>query len=197
MMKSLLIVDDDDALRGEIAFALAKHYTLFEAHSYESALGVLELRGVDIALVDLGLPPYENTHKIGKKLVEYILLYSHAKVIVLTGQESSEYAKELINLGVFDYLYKPIEFPNLLDALKRASFFIEHESRNSESIRVTFNVDVEEGLKKSSEEAQRQLLLGVLKETGFNINQSAKMLGISRENCYYFLKKFNITRSDV
>ncbi len=197
-MKKLLLVDDDIALVKQLSFALSSLYDVLEAHNRQSAFEIIEQKHIDIALVDLGLPPFENSHKEGKIIVTKLLEETEAKVIVLTGQENREYPKELIALGVFDYLFKPIEIPSLLDALKRASLFIDNQQQEDSShIKLTLDASLEDGLKNVSSEAQKQLLLKVLKKTGFNVNKTAKILGISRENCYYFLKKFDIKRSDV
>lgn len=197
-MKKLLLVDDDISLLKQLSFALANDYDVIEAQNREEALAIIDNERIDIALVDLGMPPFENTHREGRIIINKLLEESGAKVLVLTGQESKEYSQELIKTGVFDYLFKPIEMPTLLEALRRASFFIDNEQNEDENqIQLSFATSLKEGLKGSSDEAQKQLLLKVLYKTRFNINQTARILGISRENCYYFLKKFDIRRPDV
>ena len=197
-MKKLLLVDDDVALRKQFCFALQKDYKVYEADSFKEALEIIKNIEFDIAMVDLGLPPHENSYLEGKAVILELMGKSHAKIVVLTGQESNEYAKELINIGVFDYLLKPLDIATLISSLKRASFFINNETNSDENrVTLSFNANFEDGLKGTSDEAQKQLLLAVLKKTDFNINQSAKILNISRENCYYFLKKFGIERLDA
>ena len=194
-MKTLLLVDDDKALRSQFAFALSGMYEIFEAETKEEAYGIIQEKSISIALIDLGLPPYENSDVEGRAIISKLLFEQNSKVIVLTGQDSPTYAQELIELGVFDYLLKPIEMPTLLSALQRADFFIENEKkREDENIQLSFSVDPKSGLKASSEEAQKQLLISILNRTNFNIYQSAKLLNSSRENIYYFIKKFQIER---
>jgi len=194
-MKKLLLVDDDAALRKQFCFALENEYKLYEASNKQEALDIIAKETIDIALVDLGLPPFENTHHEGRLIISALKESLETKIIVLTGQQSSKYAKELIEIGVFDYLLKPVDIPTLLASLKRASFFIDNElDPKHESVKLSFSTNLADGLKGSSDEAQKQLLLSVLNKTNFNINQSSKILGISRENCYYFLKKFHIKR---
>ena len=198
MMKTLLIVDDDIAIVKQIAFALSQKYRIFEALSIEEALHIIDTETIDIALVDLGLPPHENDYTYGNIVITKLLETTNAKVIVLTGQSDESYPKELIQKGVFDYIHKPVDMSFLASAIDRASFFLENELLSENEIKLSFSTSLQDGLKASSEEAQRQLLLKVLKQTGFNISKTAKLLNISRENCYYFLKKFHIERpSDV
>ena len=195
---TLLLVDDDDALRNQFIFALEKKFDILEAGNREKAFDLIQNSTINIAIVDLGLPPYENSYQEGRLIIIKLLEVSHAKIIVLTGQESHEYAKELLAMGVFDYLLKPVSIANIINSLDRALFFIENEeTKDSDTLELSFDINIKDGLKSSSDEAQKQMLLQVLKQTNFNINKSAKLLGASRENIYYFLKKFNIQRPDA
>jgi len=197
-MQTLLLVDDDIAILKQLSFTFSGEFNVVEAQSREEAYKIIESSlEIDIALVDLGLPPYENSIVEGKLVVEKLLESTLSKVLILTGQESKEYPQELIEMGVFDYLQKPIEIPMLKQALQRASFFKDNESNSQESVKLSFKASLKDGLKGSADEAQKQLLHKILKQTSFNINQTSKILGISRENCYYFLKKFKIERPDV
>ena len=194
-MKNLLLVDDDTAILKQLSFALGSHYHIFEAKNTQEAFGIIEKHHIDIALVDLGLPPFENSHREGRIIINKLLQESDAKVLVLTGQEDEDYPKELIEMGVFDYIGKPVAIPSLLQSLKRASFFIDNTTtKEKDSVTLLFQTSLEDGLKGSADKAQKELLTRVLHQTHFNVNQTAKILGISRENCYYFLKKFGIER---
>jgi transcriptional regulator with GAF, ATPase, and Fis domain len=51
-------------------------------------------------------------------------------------------------------------------------------------------------LKAVREDAEERLVRQVLKDTEFNVYQSAARLGVKRESIYYFLKKFGIKRED-
>jgi DNA-binding NtrC family response regulator len=193
-MKKLLMVDDDISIIKQLSFAFAKEYEIIEATNTKDALSIIEQNSIDIALVDLGLAPFENSYREGRIIISKLFSSSNAKIIVLTGQESKEYSKELINDGVFDYILKPSSIETIHSALQRASFFIDNEENDENKIELRFQTSIDDGLKASSDEAQKQLLLKVLNKTGFNIQQTSKILNISRENCYYFLKKFNIKR---
>lgn len=196
-MKKLLLIDDDIALRTQFSFILKNDYEVYEASNYIEAFDIIKNIKLDIALVDLGLPPSINSNEEGKKVINALKELKNVKIIVLTGQESKEYAKELLGMGVFDYLLKPLDIPTLISALKRASFFIDNEVCDENCIKLSFDANLEDGMKNISDEAQKQLLLVALKKNDFNIAKSAKMLGISRENCYYFIRKFGIEREDA
>jgi DNA-binding NtrC family response regulator len=194
-MKKLLLVDDDTAILKQLSFTFSKEYNVLEASSRDEAFEHLtENKDIDIALIDLGLPPHENSNREGRLIISKLLNTTHAKVLVLTGQECQEYAQEALEMGVFDYIFKPIDMPTLLHAIQRATFFIDNMPEEQKEIRLNITTNPEDGLKASADEAQKQLLTKVLNKTDFNVNQTSKILGISRENCYYFLKKFRISR---
>ncbi|RME40583.1 MAG: sigma-54-dependent Fis family transcriptional regulator, partial [Planctomycetota bacterium] len=46
-------------------------------------------------------------------------------------------------------------------------------------------------------ESERAMIVQALKDTGWNQTQAARLLGISRDNLRYRLKKYNITRKDT
>ncbi len=196
MKKKLLLVDDDIAILKQLTFALQIHYDVIEASSKEEACELIQKHAqeLDMALVDLGLPPFENSHTQGRAIIAHLLEKTDAKVLVLTGQSNPLYPQELIAMGVFDYISKPIQIAELMTSLQRAAFFIDNKPTLENNIRLEFQTSLEDGLKGSADKAQKELLTKILQQTNFNINQTAKILGISRENCYYFLKKFNINR---
>ena len=88
---------------------------------------------------------------------------------------------------------------DILQAIRRALLFFRKEKALSAEgmTRLQLNAIVADGLKAVREEAEEKLVRQVLKDTGFNIYQSAAKLGVKRESIYYFLKKFEITRDEL
>ena len=192
----LLIVEDDIALRSQIVFAFEVEYEIKEANDRKEAEEILKNEFFELALIDLGLPPYEQTATEGEKIVSYITQHYNTKVIVLTGQSSENAAKNLVKNGIFDYLVKPANMQDLKKSLKRAEFFYKKESEIEKDgvFKISLDADINNSFKDIGDEAQKQFLLKVLKETDFNIYKTAKILGTKRENIYYFIKKFGIHR---
>jgi len=46
------------------------------------------------------------------------------------------------------------------------------------------------------EEAEKNFVLKVLRDTNFNIYKAAKLLNVKRESIYYFMKKFGFKREE-
>ena len=189
---NLLLIDDDQALRSQIRFSIENLFEeVFEAGDKETSLSLLENEPIDIALVDLHLIGPHDGVEIANETVEQGI-----KTIIFTANRSEETTKELIKNGVFDYINKPVEIPLLKEALKRAMLFCENERKLAEEnvYHVSMNLDLKSGIKKSLSSVEKDLLIKVLKQNDFNIYHTAKVLNIKRENIYYFMKKYNITR---
>jgi DNA-binding NtrC family response regulator len=195
----ILIIEDDPALRIMLRGILElQDFIVSEAES--SADGLAKLRAdatITVIILDLGLPPH--AHDITEGITTLKAIQSDilpVKVIVLTGQDQEAAALEAIREGAFDFLAKPASADTILRAVRRAILFLQKERElGAQGItRIAINAQISEGLKGVRMDAEERLVRQILKETGFNVNQSAKRLGIKRENIYYFLKKFGIER---
>ncbi len=58
-MVSILLVEDDAALRKQIRFSLENTYSIFEAGNRKEAVDALKPNKIDVVILDLGLPPHE------------------------------------------------------------------------------------------------------------------------------------------
>lgn len=199
---SILLVDDDEALRQSLRFVLEMHqYQVLEADSRKAALAVIAERpDLEVMLLDLGMPPSVHGPEEGLAVIREASVSMHAvKIIVLTGQDEEKSALDAIREGAFDFLAKPARVEDILQAVRRALLFYRKERTLSEEgmTRLQLNAVVADGLKAVREEAEEKLVRQVLRDTGFNIYQSAARLGVKRESIYYFLKKFEISRDEL
>jgi DNA-binding NtrC family response regulator len=197
----ILTVEDDPGLRAMLVMMLELHgYAAVEADCREAALARLDdTPQIRVVLLDLGLPPLPNETSEG---IATLCAIQHAslpvKVIVLTGQDQDAAALAAVREGAFDFLPKPVAAPAILMAVQRALLFVQKEGELSQQgvTRIALTAQVGDGLKAVRTDAEEKLVRQVLKDTGFNVYQSAKRLGVRRENIYYFMKKFGITRDD-
>ncbi|MCD8553801.1 response regulator [Seleniivibrio sp.] len=195
-MLRILVVEDDEAIRSQLCFAMEKKYDVTEASNAPDAISEAEKEPFDVAVVDLGLPPNEQSPVEGLKVIEILLSISQCKIIVLTGQSTKECAMSALERGVFDFLLKPVKMEQLFYSIERAELFIstEKELQKQGVEKIEFQVKIGDGLQKLRELAEKNIILKVLNDTGFNVYQSAKILGVKRESLYYFIKKFNLSR---
>lgn len=198
----ILLVEDDPALRLVMRNVLENHdYHVQEADSKISVEAILKVDpAIAVIVLDLGLPPSPHTTSEGLAIIRMIVsqLYP-GKIVVLTGQDEESSALAAIKEGAFDFLSKPSSSDDILTAVQRAVLFYSNERTLSEEeglTRLQINAKVADGLKAVREDAEEKLVRHVLKDTQFNVYQSAARLGLKRESIYYFLKKFGIKRDD-
>lgn len=197
--QGLLIVEDDPALLAYLASSLgSRGFLVQQATDRDSAQEVLRTADPPrLVLLDLGLPPAPSTMAEGLAVLDECLLRSPAsKVIVLTGQDESAAALEAIRRGAFDFLVKPATISQVVQALRRASLFLREESRMADAgeARVQLTARIVEGPKEVAAAAEEQLLRKILGETGYNVAETARRLGLAREHIYYYLNKYGIRR---
>jgi DNA-binding response OmpR family regulator len=111
--KRILIVDDEEDIRKTLKLMLGtKNYENSEAEDGPSCLEILELKKFDLIIVDVMMPVmsgWDLVTKILKKWPEY-----KNKILFLSVLEiADERKKELIKMGVVDYINKPFNVSEL------------------------------------------------------------------------------------
>lgn len=197
-MLRIIIIEDDAGIVAQLSFALERQYEVNSARSFSDVTEINDISEYDIAIVDLGLPPKENSVEEGIKVIRHLLDNSQCKIVVLTGQGTQEAAMACLEQGCFDFLTKPVMMDQLIFSLQRAELFIktEKELQKTGVEKIEFNVKVGEGLQKLRESAEKNIIIKVLNDTGFNVYKASKILGVKRESLYYFMKKFNLVRKN-
>lgn len=120
---SLLIVDDDPLILETLSYILSGEYELATATDRTQAIALLRSRAtpVDLALIDLGLPPHPHRPDEGLTLIEELIAHDPAmKIIVLSGQNEEAGARHARTVGALDFIAKPAEPGKLKAALARA-----------------------------------------------------------------------------
>ena len=145
-MTKVLVVDDDLALRGMLAMSIeTAGYQVTEVGSANEAIQSLKSsRDTLLVVLDMGMPPNEHSPEEGIKVLGWIKNHTlDIKTIVLTGQAPEGTSYQAILHGAFDFLEKPIEFPALLSALKRAeSFSLQTSKIQQQESRHKIELDV-------------------------------------------------------
>lgn len=122
----LLIVDDDSLISESLSFAFAQEFDVVTSHSRPHALTLLrQLRQApQLALVDLGLPPYPHRPDEGFALISDLLALSpDMKIIVLSGQNDEDNARHARILGAVDFVGKPCDPGRLASLFRQALNF--------------------------------------------------------------------------
>ena len=160
---SLLIVEDDAAFARTLARSFERRgYAVQHASSHDEVRTLLTASTPEFAVVDLKL----NGEASGLACVQ--TLHAHSAdmlIVVLTGFASIATAVEAVKLGACHYLAKPSNTDDIEAAFTRAAG----------------NVEVEVTSRPTSiKTLEWEHIHETLAETGFNISETARRLGMHR-----------------
>ncbi|MDX6574200.1 MAG: hypothetical protein QOE96_153 [Blastocatellia bacterium] len=116
-MPTILIVDDDDAIRGMLFDLLSEKYDCNTASMAEEALQYIEVEKYDAILTDIAMPGLTGVELL-KKIQEHD---SATPVILISGKGSEQDPQALIDLGAFAYVTKPFSLDEIEDVVERAT----------------------------------------------------------------------------
>lgn len=151
MKYKVLVADDEWIIRKGIISCLEKYEefeVVAEAEDGEMALELAQDQHIDTFFIDITMP-----FMSGLEFVEALRkIQPDALVVIITGYDRFEYAKEAIILGVFDYILKPIQedvfddmihrLLDLLNKLQRSEHYLSWAnarlSENRKSLISTF-----------------------------------------------------------
>lgn len=134
----------------------------------------------DILITDIRMPFMDGLElcKLVKKELPNI------KILILSGYDEFDYAKEAIRLGVTEYLLKPISSGKLLEALNGVSESIRREKEDKDLVR-KYMEEMRENTEHEKQKFFEQMIAGNLSmadalETGkkYEMNLSAGMYNL-------------------
>lgn len=131
VMIKVFLVEDETIIRQGIKNNIDWRSNGFElvgeAGDGEYAYPMILKSQPDILLTDVKMPFMDGLEL--SRLVKKAL--PRTKIIVISGYNEFDYAKEAIKIGISDYLLKPVTSASLMDALKKVSDQIFEEQENS------------------------------------------------------------------
>jgi two-component system OmpR family response regulator len=114
----VLLVDDEAEFLEPMAARLERRLIpCSTAQTGEHALRLLKEKHFDCAVVDVRMPVMDGLELLRRMRKEF----PNVPVILLTGHASLELGIQGMELGAFDYLMKPVDLDELLDAIRRAA----------------------------------------------------------------------------
>jgi two-component system response regulator RegA len=177
---TILLVDDDDVFRTRLVRAFRERgYETREAADGKEALAIADADPPEYAVVDLRLPDGSGLEVVrGLKALDAATV-----IVVLTGYGSIATALDAIRLGAAHYLTKPADIEDILAGLARAEVppgEVPVEARE---------LDVPSLARVEWEHINR-----VLADSGGNISEAARRLGLHRRSLQRKLAKFPVRR---
>ncbi|MDF2834999.1 MAG: response regulator [Paenibacillus sp.] len=117
-MHEVLIVDDESIARASLTYLIDWETYGFaitaEASNGQQALNLIRERYFSLVVTDVRMPVMD-----GLAFIAELRAFSDVPVIILSGYEDFEYARQGIKMGVQDYLLKPVDEDDLIEVLKR------------------------------------------------------------------------------
>lgn len=180
----VFLVEDEMVIRRGIKNSIdwEKEGYIFcgEASDGELAYPMIIKEKPDILITDIRMPFMDGLElcKLVKKELPNI------KILILSGYDEFDYAKEAIRLGVTEYLLKPISSGKLLEALNGVSESIRREKEDKDQVR-KYMEEMRENTEHEKQKFFEQMIAGNLSmadalETGkkYEMNLSAGMYNL-------------------
>lgn len=171
---AILLVDDEESFRQRLAQAFRRRgFIVHEAGNFDQAVAVLKETDPEMALIDLRMPG-----RSGLELVaEAKRLRPEISIVVLTGYGSIATASQAIKLGALNYLPKPADVDEILNA------FSKDEG-------LSIHIDQEELTPPSLARVEWEHIQRVLTDCDGNISEAARKLNIHRRSLQRKLFKY-------
>lgn len=172
--KSIILVDDNVVLRDRLAIAFQERgYEVSVAGNYDEAVSIFSKKPSELAVLDLRMPG-----KPGLVLLQTLKSLSpNTKFLILSGFGSIATAIDAIRLGATNFLPKPADADDILNAFARGDG----------------EIDVPEGEEDipvpTLAQAEWEHIHRILADCGGNISEAARRLGIHRRSLQRKLRK--------
>ncbi|HWA33128.1 MAG TPA: response regulator [Cyclobacteriaceae bacterium] len=123
---SVLIIDDEAAIRKMLAITLTSHdYRVEEAGTAKEGLNAVSRHPPDLILLDLGLPD-QNGHEVLRQLRDWFI----NPIIILSVQSAEEEIIQALDGGANDFLTKPFKTGELIARIRAAIRKSQMEKNN-------------------------------------------------------------------
>ncbi|RRI22861.1 response regulator [Pseudomonas aeruginosa] len=168
---TLLIIDDDEVVRGSLAAYLEdSNFKVLQALNGLQGLQIFESEQPDLVICDLRMPQID-----GLELIRRIRqTASETPIIVLSGAGVMSDAVEALRLGAADYLIKPLEDLAVLEhsvrrALDRAYLRVENQRYRDKLEAANRELQASLNLLQEDQNAGRQVQMNMLPVTPWSI----------------------------
>ena len=175
-LRTLLLVDDDEALLVRLALAMeTRGYMVSAARSLAEACAIIDRVSPDYAVIDLRLGDGNGLDVIAHLRA----VHPSAHAIVLTGYGNIPTAVTAIKLGAVDYLTKPVDADEVDAALQATA-----TTKSPVPDRIL-----------PPDDAQLQHILSFLEANDGQLSPTARQLGMHRRTLQRILRRNGIPPS--
>ena len=132
LKETILVVDDDEAVRSGLVWTLNSDYRVLEAGSRSEAVTLLQQDAVDVVVTDLHLPPRLEDMSEGLAIIDAARAADPpAQVVVITGTGDRSAAREAVKRGAYGFFEKPLDPAEVLHIVNQAARMRRLEVENA------------------------------------------------------------------
>lgn len=179
---NILLVDDEtdvlEAMKKKIDWEALGFCLAGTAENGQEALEMAEQLHVDVVMTDIKMP-YMDGLTLCKKLKEN---YRNIKVVIYSGFDDFEFAREAVHLEAEEYLLKPISSKDMENVFGKIKKKLDEEFNQHRNVNKLY-----EYYRKSLPAMQEQFVMGVLegKITGERLKNMMDMYELDLNAPYY------------
>jgi two-component system response regulator AtoC len=193
-MSNILIIDDDDFIRGVLKSVLKKAgYKVYDAADGEKGLQFVKQFQPDLVLTDYKMPGISGL----EVLQEVVRTNPGLPVIMLTAYGDVALTIKAIQAGAYDFIEKPVKNHELLEAIRNGVKASEQSKSLKQVIAPEARKEIEENLPAGKTPAMREIFKNIGRislnkvnvvitgESGTGKEQVARLIhysGINREH---------------
>jgi response regulator RpfG family c-di-GMP phosphodiesterase len=137
-MPKILIVDDDDAMRGLIKMRLSDSYEVIDTGNPVQALALALEQKPDVVLLDLMMPECSGFELC--QSLHNLSYTSRIPVFVVSGESAAKYSDFVTGLGASGFFEKPIDFAKLKSRLAETLQASRPERRHHVRVRMKLSL---------------------------------------------------------
>ena len=130
----IILVDDEEEVRQSIIRKInwteAGFQVVGDAENGEDAMEKVEALEPDLILTDIRMP-YMDGLTLAEKVRQK---YPSVKIVIFSGYDDFEYAKQAIKLNVTEYILKPVNVEELTAILKRIKSNLDEEIEQKRNV---------------------------------------------------------------
>lgn len=161
-----------EGIKKQIDWASHGYEFVGEAADGELAYPMIQKEKPDIIVTDIKMPFMDGLEL--SRLVKKEL--PGTEIIILSGYEEFEYAREGIKIGVAEYLTKPISASDLLSGIDRVAVEIR-KRREEEKLRIQYQKEMQEAVRLERKDLFKHLVSGDINTSG--IYKMAEKVNVS------------------
>ena len=189
MLYKVFFVEDEiiirEGIRDNVDWQSSGFEFCGEASDGERALPMLSMIKPDVLITDIKMPFMDGLQlsKIVRERMPWV------KIVILSGHDEFEYAREAIHLGVTDYLLKPVTAQKLQSTLQSLAAQLDEERKAQEQQRKLAE-QVEENQSMLRERLLFRMIVGAVPPT--EAIEKGQALGLDLSARYYLSKNWDL-----